>query len=248
MKTIERWDTFLGDLASGMTLVDAMKKCWISRADIETMTRLNDGGLQLQRWTDARLAGKRSAWSAIQLEDFFALIASGMGVKEAHLQVKGFAANHDIYDLINREPEMSAAYRKAKEAHMLAMGESLTEILDDDENDVLDTGGKSGRVPNNAAVARSKLRADGRFRLMSMYNAKLFGEKKEQTAVQVNINLAERLERANANLVNRGAIVKTAPARPEAEPVDAQFSEKAAVPADDTSWLDTADSTWREEK
>jgi hypothetical protein len=245
MKTIERWDTFLGDLASGMTLVDAMKKCWISRADIETMTRLNDGGLQLQRWTDARLAGKRSAWSAIQLEDFFALIASGKTVQDAHMEVKGFAANKDIFHLLNREPEMKARYLEAKEAHMLSLGEGLLDIADDDSKDTLDTGGKSGTIPNNAAVARSKLKTDTRLRVMGLYNSKLFGEKKDNVQVNVQINHAEHLEAARERAKTRGAIE---PPKRQVEVIDAQFSEKAAVPADDTSWLDTADSTWREEK
>ena len=243
MTTITRWDTFLGDIASGMPLVEAMKKSWISRADIETMTRLNDGGVQLQRWTEAKLSGLKSSWSIMQIDDFFALIAAGEGVKPAHLQVFGAVAGSDIYNLINQDPDFNLRYKKAKEAHMISMAEGITEIVDDASNDVLDTGGKSGRVPNNAAVARSKLRADNRFRLMASYNAKMFGEKPQtQVNVQIN-NHAEQLEAARERAKNRGAIAP--PKKPEA--IEAVFTSTPEADTD-TSWMDTAPTTWREEK
>jgi hypothetical protein len=56
----QRWDEFLGEIAAGMKLPDAMNKCHIARADIEAMCRLDDGGLQRQRWLEARTGGRRS--------------------------------------------------------------------------------------------------------------------------------------------------------------------------------------------
>jgi hypothetical protein len=246
VRTLTRWDTFIGDLSSGLGITESMKKCYVTRADIETMCRLDDGGLQRQRFEDARLAGLKSAWSVFDFEHFFALIAEGKKVDEAHLAVRGVPIQTGFYYLLNADAELAGKYRKAKEAAMLAMADGVLELADDNSGDTLD-GPRGGEIPNMAAVGRSKLQVDTRLRLMGAFHAKLFGERKDNVAVQVNINPAERLEEARARANNRGVV---APKKVEA--IDAQFSEVTPVPAadTDTSWIDAAstDTVWREEK
>lgn len=243
-KTLTRWDSFIGDIASGVKLVDAMNARYITRGDIETMCRLDDGGLQKQRWHDARLAGRKRMWTTFEFEDIFAKIASGMCVTDAVMEVRGYH-DDDFMPLVAADPDLNAHFRRAKEAHSLIIGEQVIGIADDDTKDTLD-GPKGGEIPNMAAVTRSKLKVDTRFRYIGAYNARLFGEKKDNVNVQVNINHAERLEeaRTRAQLQDKRVTPKQMQSA-----IDATFSEKPAADAD-TTWMDDkpADAVWREEK
>ena len=245
IKTLERWDTFLGDVASGMPLDEAMKKCYITRADIETCSRQN--ALQMQRWNDAQIAAKKRKWNVMQLKDIFGQIAGGATIKDAQLNVMG-TFDDAFHQLVIEDPELYTMYRRALEARALIVGETIFDIVDDDSKDTL--AGKHGDIPNMAAVGRSKLKAETRMRLMGVLHNKVFGEKKEQVNVQVNINQAERLENARArvkNLRDPARIVKPI----SRDVIDAAFAPVPTVPtAEDTSWMDElpADTTWREEK
>lgn len=245
IKTLERWDTFLGDVASGMPLDEAMKKCYITRADIETCSRQN--ALQMQRWNDARVAGRKTKWNTLQIEEIFGEIATGKTIEDAQLAVMG-TVDQRFHQLIIQDPELYTMYRRALEARALVVGEKIFDIVDDDTKDTL--AGKHGDIPNMAAVGRSKLRAETRLRVMAAWNNKLYGEKKDQVNVQVNINAAERLENARARVKNLRDAPKPKPLSRDA--VDAEFR---VIPAEeqaplDTKWMDepATDSTWREEK
>jgi hypothetical protein len=244
-KTVARWDTFLGDIASGLPLKDAMLKCYISRADIETMTGL-PGGLEQQRWNDARLSGLKRSWNVFVFEDIFERIASGIPVMESIAAVRGYK-DMTFFKLVVQDGDINAQYRKALEARALIMSEEIIPISDDQSRDVLETS--KGPMPNNAAVQRDKLRVETRRGLMGAWHTKMFGEKKEQVNVQVNFNHAERLEEARTRATQRDkAVTKQQLDRV----IDATFTEKppAAVAPADTDWMDDkpTDAVWREEK
>ena len=241
-KTVERWDSFLGAIASGTPLADAMLKTYISRADIETMTRL-PGGLELARWTEARHAGRKSAWSILDFEEIFARIAEGSTVVEALTAVRGTKDAVGFYHIINSDPELNAMFRKAKEACSINMVEDILPLADDKTGDVIDT--PKGPIPNNAAVQRSKLQVDTRLRIVGSYHSRLFGEKKDQVNVQVNINHAERLEEARNRATLRDKKITPKQMR---DAIDATFSEKPPAPAAE-AWEDEkpTDAIWREE-
>lgn len=243
VKTLTRWDSFLGELAAGAKLADAMKKCYITRADIETCTRSEP--LQMQRWNEARIAARIRTWSVLEIEDIFDKYAQGSTILEAVTAVTGDPDRASgFYTLINRDADLLARFKAAQEASAIARMEEILPIADDTSGDTLDTGGKSGVIPNNAAVARAKLRVESRFRAAGLLNSRLYGEKKDQINVQVNVNHAEQLEAARERAKTRDK------PRPVARIVDAQFSEVPPVPAaDDTSWMDDkpADTVWREE-
>lgn len=244
-KTITRWDTFIGDLASGMLIEAACRKSYITRADIETMLRLDDGGIQKQRYKEARVAGRRSEWTEFELEDLFARIAAGDTVDAACTAVKGQTARElNFWTLINSDPELRTRYREAKEAHAMIIGEDTISLADDKTDDVL--LGPKGPMPNMANVTRSKLQVDTRFRYMASYNAKLFGEKKDAPQVNIQINHAERLEEARSRASLRENRVTKQQLK---DVVDATFSEKTAEAAAPTEWVDEVplDTVWREE-
>jgi hypothetical protein len=242
-KTLTRWDSFLGEIASGAKLEDAMLKFFMTRADIETCSRVDD--LQMQRWRDAQVAGRKRKWSVMQLEEIFAKIAEGMTIEDAQRTVTG-TFDPKMTQLIIADTDLYGQYRRALEARALIVGESIIGIIDDDTRDTL-PGPKGGEIPNMAAVSRDKLRAEMRMRVMGAWNTKLYGEKKDNINVQVNVNHAERLEEARSRATLREKRVTPEQMK---NAIDATFTEAPPVSAVDTdvSWMDTADATWREEK
>lgn len=246
-RTLDRWNKFLGVLASGAKIEDAMLQCSITRADIEGVTRGDP--LEYQKWLDARKAAKRSVWNAIMIEDVMDRIAAGMFLKDAVREVAGHqdqAAN--FMAIVHGHPELLAQLKAAKAAGALMMEDELVRIADDDSNDVIesDRETKSGaimttRLPNTAAVQRSKLRVDTKRWQMGSWN-EIFAERRQKTEVNVQVNYAERLEEARERAKHRGRL-------PTQEPVmEAEFVP--VLPEDDTKWMDEAptDPMWREEK
>jgi hypothetical protein len=232
----KRWDLFLGEIAAGMTLGKAMKAHKVCRADIETMCRLNDGGVQQKRWDDARVAGAKRGWTLFEFEDVMQQLASGKTIDEAMIAVKGVPAGQtQFYWLLAVDEDLQARYRKAKQAYSLMLGEGIVEIADNKTGDTL-PGPKGGEIPNMANVTRDKLRIDARWRYMAAYHTRLFGEKKDTVNVQVNVNHAERLEEARerAKLQDKRVTPKQM-----ADAVEAVFSEKTEEPAPEvTEWVD----------
>jgi hypothetical protein len=239
-KLVARWDLFIGSVAAGLGLLDAKFKHRITNADIETMTRL-PGGVEAQRWQDARTAGRRTAWSQLAVDEICDRIASGEEVVASIVAVRG-GQDGTFYQLVNRDPEIKKQFLEAQASGMIALGEQNLSIADDTANDTLET--LKGPIPNMAAVTRAKLRIDTRNRRMGQYNTKLFGEKQDNVNVQVNVNNhAETLEAARQRDKTRGPVMTP---KKLAEAVDAVFSEKPAEseePKDD-AW----DTQWREEK
>jgi hypothetical protein len=198
--------------------------------------------LEKQRFRDACTAGLRTKYSEFQLQDIFARVAAGEKVVDAYEAVMGTKPHGAWYSLINQDPDLKQMYRNAKGGAVIEIMDEVIGIADDKSGDILHQ--EKGPAGNMAAVTRDKLRTDVRFRTAGILNAQLFGERKDQVNVQVNINHAERLEEARARSTQRG---KAPPPRVTRELVDAVFSE--AAPKDDFSWMDDkpADAVWREE-
>lgn len=248
-KTLDRWQRFLGILAAGAKIEDAMMQAAVTRADIEAVTRADP--LEYQKWLDARKAGKRGKWNAIMIEDVMDRIADGKPLKRAVAEVTGNENDRGVFmAVVHSHPELLAQLKAAKAAASLVMEDQLEEIASDDEDDIIESERetKSGavistRIPNTAAVQRSKLQIETKRFQMSSWN-KIFAEKKEQTQVNVQVNYAERLEEARERAKHRGRL--PAPTQPPV--LEAEF--EPVLPDDDTSWMDEApkDPMWREEK
>jgi hypothetical protein len=235
-RTVERWDTFIGDVASGMEMEKARKKCYVTRADIETMCR--KWPLEKQRFREARSAGLRTKYSEFQLQEIFALVAGGEKVADAYQAVMGTPHDGHWLALVNQDPDLKQMYRDAKGGAVIAIMDDVIDIADDKSGDILLQ--EKGPAGNMAAVSRDKLRTDVRFRHAGLLNAQLFGERKDQALVQINLNYAERLEDARARASQRGAsVTKT----------QMQNAIEATVVEVDTSWMDDkpTDAVWREE-
>lgn len=229
-KTMSRWSLFLGSVASGMLLPDAMLKHYMTRADIEACVRL--GPEERQRWDEARLAAQKKNWSAFDLEDVLQKIAGGEKIRDAIEAVKpGGAGYHGFMDLVIQDAEFHERYLRSLKARSLLVGEEIVEIADDDSQDVLHN--EKGPLPNNAAVNRSKLRVETRQRLMSSWYPKLFGEQKQAVTVAVQINHAEKLEAARTRAKTQSAIKRVTPAV-----IEAAFTEIKDDPLD-TGWLES---------
>jgi hypothetical protein len=241
VKTLTRWAQFLGAVAAGEGIPESKMKYYITNADIEAVTR-NDP-LEMQRYRDARTAGRKSKWSIMQIEEFFSKIAEGLTIQAAQVAVTG-SYDPSLGQLLIEDSDLYTQYKRALEARSLSTVEGVLEVIKDRSRDTLD-GPKGGQIPNMAAVSRDKLIAETTLRVVGAWNSKLYGEKKDNVQVNVQINHAETLEAARTREKLRDK--RVTPAQMQAA-IDATFSEK---PVDnDTSWMDEqpADAQWREEK
>lgn len=241
-RVVRRWDQFLGAIAAGDSLQKASKTFCISEADVETMTRLNP--VEERRFLEARTAARKREWSIFTFEEIFRRISEGANVKDAIKAAKGTDEGGDFYAIINADPGLKERYEEALQCRALAMSDALEEFADDDAGDII--AGPKGDIPNMAAVNRSKLQVDTRWRLMSAWHSRMFGEKGNKVDVNVTVNHAQVLEDARARAKERGEGRISREEMKKA--VDATFSEIPAADAD-TSWMDEkpADTTWREE-
>jgi hypothetical protein len=237
IKTLTRWDNFLGEVACGMAVPDAMLKHFIKRREIEAITR-NDA-MEKKRWKEAKLAGLRSAYSDFDLDEFFNRVAMGTTVNDAYMEVFGRAIDMTFYQILREDLELAERYANCLQTKAMLEMEKVIDIIDDDSKDTL-AGPKGGEIPNMAAVQRARLKFDGRTKLASAWYRTVYGERQQKVEVNVQINHAERLEEARARARDR----RITP-RPAAEVIDVQ-----PEPVMDTSWMDEKpmDTTWLEEK
>jgi hypothetical protein len=251
VKADERWSAFLAEVSSGVPVPDAMLSCRIRRSEIEAAVLQP---LEAQRWAAAQAAALRATWSVFDLQQAFTRVAGGMSVDDAVTEVKG-AFDPTLFLLIAQDETVGAMYASAMEAWALRQHGEITRISDDSSNDVLQT--PKGPLPNNAAVGRSKLMTDTRFRLMGAWNERFSEKRGTQVNVQVN-NHSERLEAGRERAKLRGAQPADGTKKQLREVVDATFSSERIVPGrdevakqldTDTSWMDDkpTDSVWRED-
>jgi hypothetical protein len=240
-KIVSRWELFLGAIATGEAVDQAMLSCLIKRKEIQAMTNIPG---ERKRYRDAKLAGLRQEYSEFDLEEFFDRVASGNTVGEAFMEVFGKEIPKTFYRLLRDDPDLEERYQNAlKTKAMLEMEKSL-EIVDDRSRDTL-PGPKGGEIPNMAAVQRDRLRFDSRHKLASTWFRRVFGEEKKQVDVNVNIDLAARIQEGRIRAKERRAVV-TPQERKDA--IDASF---APVPSKepDTKWMEDPEvsTVWREE-
>lgn len=232
-KVLSRWNQFLGAIAAGELLTDSMLKYYITRGDIEACCRSDPA--EYEKWNAARMASMRRVFTVMVLEEIMGQIAGGASTRVA-LDYVNMGHQYAAFNkLIMGDPEMNTMFLAACKARTASMADEIVEIVDDDSNDVIP--GLKGDIPNNAAVNRSKLRAEVRMRLMASYNKKLYGEKNNgDVQVNVQVNHAERLEEARSRRDTRGVAISP---RQLQKAIDAEFADKST---EDTSWLDAAES------
>lgn len=190
----ERWEEFLTAIKEGLAVDKALMQCGITSREFE-LTVLDP--IARQRWQEARLLAKKSAWSVLDREEMCLRISRGVKIEEALIEVRGHE-DPTFFELVESDEDFHADYMRAMKARSLRDMDKLLDIADDDTKDVL--SGPKGDIPNMAAVNRSRLMVETRRELAGNFWPKLFGQEKAQVNVQVNVNHAERLERANEQL------------------------------------------------
>ena len=230
-RLLTRWEEFLGSIAAGVLLQDAMMKHFVTRAEIEAKCLI---AAEQKRWNEARAAGRRKAWSILDLELVFAKIGGGLKVADAVNAVKD-GCYESFHDVVTIDTELNEQYLKALRLRAMHVGEGILELADDKDADTLDTGGKSGVVPNNANVNRAKLQVDARLRLMKAWYPSVWGDK-PTTQVNVQINHAEKLEGARARAREKRAI--PSPRALIESAIEATFTEVAKDDPLDTTWME----------
>ena len=79
-----------------------------------------------------------------------------------------------VIDWINKKPEFSAQYAKARELQAELMLDDILEIADDSSKDIVDNG--MGKVVDHDCIQRARLRVDTRKWAMGKMSRK-FGDK-----------------------------------------------------------------------
>jgi hypothetical protein len=147
--------------------------------------------------------GRPSLFTAALGDEICERIAMGEAVRQVCL-LPEMPDETTFYRWILKDEAFRAQYRKAKEAQMDRMEESLIEIADDSRNDWVERENERGEkktVLNDEVVQRAKVRIATRQWLMSKLKPKKYGEKVElsgeaaKTEITVNVALSkERLE------------------------------------------------------
>ncbi len=236
-KTMTRWALFVGAVAAGEGIPASKLKYLITNGDIEAVTRADP--TERQRFNEAVIAGRKSKLNILEIQEFCGRIAEGKTIDEAQMEVWG-TIDSRLVEVIHMDEGLHAQYLRALESRSHVIFEPLLKVVADKSRDVLDNG-KGGEIPNMAAVSRDKLIAETLIKVAGIYNRKDYGEQKQQTNVQVNLNYAERLEGARHRDKHREN--RVTPKQMQSA-VDAVFSEKTAE-----EWVDDkpTDTVWREE-
>jgi hypothetical protein len=134
----------------------------------------------------------------------------------------------ELFEIAATDSAIGERLAAARRTAMQVLAEKLFDITDDKSGDVLET--PRGPIPSSAAVGRSKLMFEARWKVMAAYN-ELFAEKRPSpVSVTIN-NHAERLEAARARATNRDKVITKQQMR---EAIDATFTEPASkVSADE---------------
>ena len=166
----------------------------------------------------------RRGWTILHIEDVCHRIASGVETGQALVEVRGFE-DLTFLELVAHDPEVHRRFMAAQQVKSYRDAERLIQIANDDSKDKLENA--KGPIPNQAAVGRSKLKWEALRFNMGAYHPKLFGEKKDNVQVNVQINHAEVLEAAQQRAKLRG---KGAP-KVTQQVIDAAFTSAEPVPA-----------------
>jgi len=199
-----RWVDFVGRIALGARVADALKESRLTRPIFEGLVRTSK--VHKTQYDEAKTSYLRTLWDDDTLDAVLGRIASGSNVADA---CAAFDRRADqLHTLVIRDPFYYAAYEEAMKIKALHVAEELTAESDNTADDLqLDGRG------NNAAVKRSELKIDTRKFIMSAWLAKVFGKNGASPVnVNVTVNHAERLQEARARRDRTPVTVDAAPA------------------------------------
>ena len=144
----------------------------------------------------AAKTGRASTYSFDRVAPFLELIGEAKSTREA-AQAIGVSKS-TIFAWLDRHKEFADLYARAKEAAAETLVDEMLAIVDDSGEDWVE--GKNGPVFNPEAVARSRLRFEGRKWLAGKLKPKRYGERVDLNhGVQPDNPLADLLKRIQGN-------------------------------------------------
>lgn len=137
-----------------------------------------------------------------------------------------------VYYWRNQNSVFAAQYEAARVARAEAIFDEVLDIVDDGRNDWVERESRNGTyiALNAEAVARSKLRADTRLRMVEKMAPSRFGEKSQLDLTNSDGKLSPNNMTEEAKAARIAAIYAAAAARKKAQ-------ETASKPVDDGSDL-----------
>jgi hypothetical protein len=204
-----RWVDFVGRIAMGALVADALKESRLTRPIFEGLVRTSK--VHKTQYDEAKTSYLRTLWDDDTLDGVLGMIAAGSNVADACAAHNREAKQ--LHTLVIRDPFYYAAYEEAMKIKALHVAEELTAESDDTSDDLqLDGRG------NNAAVKRSELKIDTRKFIMSAWLTRVFGKNGNAPVnVNVTVNHAERLQEARARRDRSPVTIEARPAEPVTE-------------------------------
>jgi hypothetical protein len=192
----EDWVNFIGLLASGMRVREALENSPLSQFQVEGLIRTSKQARQ--QYENAKLSSRRERIPLTLVEDIFEELAtSTIGGS-----LKGLCEKHSVdYSamlyLIRHDDVIKEMYDAAREMQMDTLGDETLLLADDDSNDYR-YNEKQGRMTvDTDNVRRSQTQIQARQYLLERLGRHRFGNRQTiDLNAQVEVNVANRLEQA----------------------------------------------------
>ena len=194
-----KWAKFLGEIETGTTQAEALKKTGIARSRLTAALRADSQARE--QYEEAKIASVWRKWDYETVEEIMVAImtAEKGGYLKKILEDRGLPVE-GFYYLMTRDPVVKEMYEEARQIQAEHMADELQYIADYGLNDTY-TDDKGRQRIDQDVVQRSRLRVDAMKWRMSKLHWKRFGDKVQQ---EQNINMvvdhAERLEAARKRL------------------------------------------------
>jgi len=97
-----------------------------------------------------------------------------------------------VFRFLEKEPSFRDRYLRARESQAHLLFDQCLEIADDTASDVIETTDSKGNpvmTSNPSAVARARLQVETRFRMAGKLSPKVYGERADMAAAQVNVQV-----------------------------------------------------------
>jgi hypothetical protein len=193
------WSRFIGTIATGTKVADAMKAVGIKRSELEGAMRVNS--IAKEQYQAAKMDALRRNWTQDEIEDVMVSIMTGQHGGYLNKILEDLMLDQrSFYVLMTRDPEVRELYEEARQIQAENMADKMQMIADDGENDTY-TDDKGRTRVDNDVVQRSRLRVDTMKWRVSKLHWKRFGDKVQQEQnVNLNVNHAEKLEQGRKRL------------------------------------------------
>lgn len=201
------WQTFIGLVADGHLVPEAMRESGIRRHQLEGALRV-DSNARAQ-YEEAKIAAVRRNWDVETIEEVFTrLMTCEQGGYLVKILEDMGLDSASFYRLIQRDPQIKEMYDEARQIQAEVMADELQAIADYGMNDTYTDRRGNVRVDQDV-VQRSRLRVDTlKWRLAKLHH-KRFGDRIQQDqSIDLKVDHVSRLDEARKRLASHRAGVK----------------------------------------